>query len=90
VNVEEAKVVQINEQRRALQQLAMLVTVGLHALSQRLITAIALLFESVMFGWAMFEGGWDRLAIASVFAAAAWCLVHLRPGVTKGVGDDSA
>ena len=87
MNVEEAKVVQVTEQRRVLEQMAMLVSIALKALSHRLITAIALVLEFAMFAWAMLEGGWDRLSIATVFAAAAWCLVHLR---RKGASDDSA
>lgn len=86
MNTDEAKIVQVTEQRRALEQIAGLVGIGLRALSQRMITAIALVLESVMFGWAMLEGGWDRLAIAATFATAAWALVHLR---RRGANDET-
>lgn len=60
------------------EQLAMVLQVGLRILNQRLLTLTGLLLDAVMFGWAMFAGGYDRLAVAGVFALATWTLVHLR------------
>jgi len=58
--------------------LATLVEIGLRVISMRVLTILALIGNGVMFGWAMWAGGYDRLAIAGVFAVASWCLVHLR------------
>ena len=60
------------------EELAAFVGIGLRVLNMRVLTILALLLDGVMFGWAMWSGGYDRLAIAGVFAVAAWCLVHLR------------
>ena len=60
------------------EQLAMVLQVGLRVLSTRLLTLVGLILDAVMFGWAMMVGGYDRLAIAGVFAAATWTLVHFR------------
>lgn len=59
-------------------QLAMMVEIGLRVLSLRVLIVLGLVLDAVMFGWAMFVGGYDRLAIAGAFALASWTLVHLR------------
>ena len=60
------------------EELAAMVGVALRILNLRLLSILALVLDAVMFGWAMWVGGYDRLAIAGVFAISAWCLVHLR------------
>jgi hypothetical protein len=59
-------------------QLAEMVNIALRILNLRLLMLLALIGDGVLFGWAMFVGGYDRLAIAGAFAVASWCLVHLR------------
>jgi hypothetical protein len=59
-------------------QLAMMLQVGLRILNLRILTLVTLVLNAVMFGWAMWAGGYDRLAVAAVFAVATWCLVHFR------------
>ena len=77
---EDGKAVALAERQRKLDMMTAVLNIGVRMLSQRAITSAALVLEFAMFAWAMLEGGWDRLAIASVFAVAAWCLVHLRKG----------
>jgi hypothetical protein len=60
------------------EQLAAILNIGLRVLSVRLLTLVGLLLNAGMFGWAMWAGGYDRLAIAGAFAIATWTLVHLR------------
>lgn len=60
------------------EQLATIVEIGLRVLNLRLLVLLALIGDGVMFGWAMWGGGYDRLIAAGAFAVASWCLVHLR------------
>lgn len=60
------------------EQLAALTGIALRVVSLRLLIILGLMLDAVMFGWAMWAGGYDRLAIAGVFAVATWTLVHLR------------
>lgn len=60
------------------ERLAAIATIALRVVSLRLLIILGLLLDGVMFGWAMWVGGYDRLAIAGAFAAATWTLVHLR------------
>ena len=60
------------------EDLATFVGIALRVLSMRVLIILALALDGIMFGWAMLEGGYDRLAIAGTFAVASWCLVHLR------------
>lgn len=60
------------------EQLATVVHFSLRVLNQRLLTLISLLLNAGMFGWAMWGGGYDRLAVAGAFAVATWTLVHLK------------
>jgi hypothetical protein len=59
-------------------ELASFVAIALRVLNMRVLIILALVLDGVMFGWAMWAGGYDRLAIAGAFAVASWCLVHLR------------
>ena len=58
--------------------LAPMVAIALRILSLRVLIILGLILDAVMFGWAMWVGGYDRLAIAAAFAAATWTLVHFR------------
>jgi len=58
--------------------LAVALAVAVRVLNQRLLTLLALILDAGMFSWAMGAGGWDRLAIAAVFALAAGLTIHLR------------
>ncbi len=58
--------------------LALGVNIGLRILSARVLIIMALALDAIMFGWAMWLGGWDRLAIAVCFAVAAGLTVHFR------------
>lgn len=60
------------------EQLATVLHVGLRVLSMRFLTLIGLLLDAGMFGWAMWAGGYDRLAVAGAFAVATWTLIHMR------------
>lgn len=60
------------------EQLAAVLHIGLRVLNVRILTLVGLVLDAVMFGWAMWWGGYDRLAVAGVFAIATWTLVHLR------------
>jgi hypothetical protein len=60
------------------EQLAMILQVALRTLSIRLLTLVSLVLNAGMFGWAMWAGGYDRLAVAGVFAIATWTLIHFR------------
>lgn len=61
------------------EQTAMLVSIALRLVSQRLVTVLVLLLNTGIFGWAMFTESWPRIAAAAIFAVASWCLVYLRP-----------
>ena len=58
--------------------LAATLNIALRVLSLRFLTLTGLVLDAVMFGWAMYVGGYDRLAVAGVFAVATWTLVHFR------------
>lgn len=58
--------------------LAAVLNIALRILSLRALIILGLVLDAAMFGWAMWAGGYDRLAIAGTFAVAAWTLVHLR------------
>lgn len=60
------------------ERLATVATIALRVVSLRLLIIIGLALDAGMFGWAMWAGGYDRLAIAGTFAVATWTLVHLR------------
>jgi hypothetical protein len=60
------------------EHLAQFISIGLRLLSLRLLTLVGLVLDAAMFGWAMWAGGYDRLAVAGVFAVATWTLIHLR------------
>ena len=61
------------------ERVALALRLALAVLSQRLLTLAALFLMAGMFGWAMYAGGWDRLAISAAFGVGAWCLVKLKP-----------
>lgn len=58
---------------------AALINIGLNALSQRLVTILALLLDTGIFAWAISTESWVRLAGAVAFSVAAWCVIHLHP-----------
>ena len=60
------------------QRLADMVAIALRILSLRVLIIIGLVLDAGLFSWAMYVGGYDRLAIAGAFAIATWTLVHLR------------
>jgi hypothetical protein len=60
------------------EELAAIVNIGLRVLSMRVLIILALVLDAALFSWAMYVGGWDRLAIAAAFAVLAWFTVHLR------------
>jgi hypothetical protein len=59
------------------ESLVLIVNLGLRMLSMRALVILALLLDCGLFSWAMYSGGWDRLAIAAGFGIVAWCTVHL-------------
>jgi len=65
------------------QQVVVAIRVLAMVLNQRFLTFVALCLMAGMFGWAMYAGGWDRLAISAVFGLGAWCLVKLKPKETE-------
>lgn len=62
-----------------LQLMAQIVNIGLRALSVQALTFMALILDATMFGWAMVDGSWQRIAAAVLFSIATWCLVKLGP-----------
>lgn len=68
----------LHNKTEATQLMQAMISVGLRALSVRILTTVALLGDCVLFGWAMASGGWDRLAAAVLFAVATWCLVNVK------------
>jgi len=72
-------VVAYEAKQRALAEFAHLVNVGLKALSTKILTLAALLADAGLFGWAMVDGAWSKIAAAALFAIASWCLVNLKP-----------
>jgi hypothetical protein len=61
------------------QRMALALRLGIEVLSTRLMTLLALLLSFGMFGYAMYAGGWERLASAFAFAVCSWCLINVRP-----------
>lgn len=55
-----------------------IIGIGLQALGQKSLTAIALIVDSILFGWVMVAPSWERLACAVLFAIAAWFTVYYR------------
>jgi hypothetical protein len=69
----------IATQEARLSQLAGLVNLGIRVLSSQALTILALLLDAGLFGWALETESWIRVAGATLFAVAAWCLIYLRP-----------
>ena len=63
----------------SLDQLVRIVNIGLRVLNQRFLTLVALLLDATLFGWAMLEPKWERIAAAALFSVSAWCLTRLGP-----------
>lgn len=57
---------------------ALLISIAMKALEPRTLTALALTLNMLVFVFVLYTGGWDRLAMATVFAIANWCLVNLQ------------
>lgn len=72
--------------QQRLHLMASLVNIGLRALGTQALTFFALILDAVMFGWAMIDGTWQRIAAAVLFAIATWCLVKLSPLAKRGDG----
>ena len=64
---------------RILERMATGVRIGLEALSLRLLMVLALLLNTGIFAWCLFEPKWERLVAACVFAVFSYCLVHVKP-----------
>lgn len=60
------------------EQLVAVLHIGLRILSLRLLTLTGLMLDAGLFGWAMWAGGYDRLAIAATFAILTGALIHFR------------
>lgn len=61
--------------------MARVLSLALRALSQRLLTLLAMLLGTGMFGWAMLQCTWPRVAAAVLASAALWCYIRLQaPG----------
>lgn len=60
------------------EHLAQALSIALRVVSLRVLIILGLALDAVMFGWAMWAGTYERLAIAGTFAVATWTLVHLR------------
>lgn len=58
------------------QRMAMMVTIGLQALSQRILTFIALAANVFVFSWALYDPRWERVLLAGLFALTSWCIVN--------------
>lgn len=72
----EQKKLEIQVRQKVLERTAEIVHVALDALSIRLITVLALVLQAGIFCWAMAAPTWERVAGATLFAIASWCLVH--------------
>lgn len=59
----------------AAQLVQRMIALGLRALAQRMLTAIALLGDCILFGWVMVAPSWERLLGAVLFAVSTWFLV---------------
>lgn len=56
-----------------------IISVGLKALSGRILTTIALMGDVVFFVWVMAVPTWERLLGAVLFAIASYCVVNVKP-----------
>lgn len=77
---DDAKQLLLAQEQKRSEQFALAMAVAMRILSARALTLIALVLQTVIFGWAMAEGGWDRLATATLFAIGSWFLVNYRKG----------
>ena len=71
--------VEVTATSRRAELIATLIDLGLKVISSRLIMIFTLLLDTGIFAWAMFADSWMRLASATIFAIASWCIVYLRP-----------
>lgn len=55
-----------------------IIGIGLQALGQKSLTAIALIVDSILFSAVMVWPSWERLAGAVLFSIAAWFTVYFR------------
>jgi hypothetical protein len=74
---------ELEKKRNALEMSKKLIAIGIEALSLRMLTTLVLVADSALFAWALFNGGWQALATAVLFAIATWCVLHLRPPERK-------
>lgn len=69
--------------RDGLQLTQRLITLGLEALSLRLLTTFVLVTDCLVFAWAIYASGWLSLITAGLYAIATWCVLYLRPPERK-------
>lgn len=68
---------------RRTELLAVVVDLGMKLITARLMAILALFLDAGMFAWALSSESWLRLAGASIFAIASWCIINLqKPGST--------
>lgn len=64
-----------------------LVALALRALSDRMLTTLVLIADCVMFSWALYNGAWQSVLTAVLFAVASWGVLYLRPPNVKEKAD---
>jgi len=52
-----------------------IIRLALQVLSDRVVLILALVFNTVMCGWAMFGLGWERIAALAIFSIFSYLLV---------------
>lgn len=77
MNLAENDVIEQNQRRQEL--LAVVISLGMKILSERLLTLLVLLLDGGIFAWAISTESIIRLVGAVLFAVAAQFLIHWRP-----------
>lgn len=64
-----------------MERMALGVRIGLEALSLRLLTVLALLVNTGIFAWCLYNPTWERLVAAGGFSLFSYFLIHVKPKV---------
>lgn len=72
----EQRILETDDKSRAFR--AELLKVGLDALSQRMLTLVALLLNAFVAGWCMLYPDVLRVVTGLLFAVTCWCLINIQ------------
>lgn len=71
-------VLDIQEREAKLNKLSLIISVMYRILGHGALQLFALCLMAGLFAWAIWSGGWQQTASATLFSVGAWCVVNLK------------